>query len=351
MEDNSLNDKIKLVEKPISFFKKPGRLIRLIFGGFFVWILLRIFFMQVMFIPSGSMRGTLHEGDFILVNKLAVGPRFPFTPLSLPFSGSTAYLDWIEFKYHRMPGYSEIKRNDVLVFNVPTEKNLPIDLRSPYIKRCIALPGDSLEILNGFVFINNKKEELPYWVMLRYKIELKNCKDPAELFSKLDIENDESNSDKIHYTLNLSNYQLNQLRALGVVSKYSVYKVDKKAFNIQLFPYDPYYKWNADNYGTLWIPQKGKTVRLTLKNLSLYRSIIESYESNTLTVKMDSIFINNKMTSNYTFKENYYFVLGDNRYDSEDSRYWGFLPESHIIGRASLLLSSKGSKGSFSTFK
>jgi signal peptidase I len=336
-------------EKPKT--KRKLYLIRLLFGGFFLWLIIRSFFFQVMYIPSSSMRSTLHEGDYIVVNKIAYGPRMPITLFSLPFSGSDLYLDWVEFSYHRIPGYSEVHRGDVIVFNLPGDGDLAIDLRRPFIKRCVALPGDSLEISNGDVFINGKITTRPYWGQQRYLIELKNCDDPIALFDKLDIDHPTASADKIHYELLLSNYQLDQLRASGKVSAYSLDRVKKKTFNAALFPHDPNFKWNADFYGPLQIPAKGKSVKLDGKNISLYRNIIVDYEKNSLLLKNDSVFINGQYSPSYTFKLNYFFVLGDNRYDSEDSRYWGFVPESHLIGKASMRLNSSGPSGSFSLIK
>lgn len=330
--------------------KKKLPVLRLLFGGFFLWLILRSFFFQVMYIPSSSMRGTLQEGDYIVVNKLAYGPRMPVTLFSLPFSGSDVHLDWVEFSYRRIPGYSDVHREDVIVFNLPGG-NLPVDLRRPYIKRCVALPGDSLSIINGEVFINGKKSPQPQWSQERYIVELKNCTDPNALFDRLGIKHPELSPDRIHYTLLLSGYQLNQLRAMKKVAAYSLDRVEKKSFNVRLFPHDPNYKWNADFYGPVYIPQKGKSVQLNSKTISLYRSIIVEYENNKLEQKNDSIFINSKYASSYTFQQDYFFVLGDNRYDSEDSRYWGFVPESHIIGKASLLLTSSGPSRNFSLIR
>lgn len=339
-------------EAPKAEKPKPKRLlfIKLLFGGFFLWLIIRSFFFQAMYIPSSSMRGTLHEGDYIVVNKLAYGPRMPITLFSLPFSGSEHYLDWVEFNYHRAPGYSDVQREDVIVFNLPGGE-LPIDLRRPYIKRCVALPGDSLMIINGEIFVNGKKSPRPRWSQQRYFIELKDCNDPPALFDQLGIQRPESSPDRIHYTLLLSDYQLNRLRATKKVAVFALDRIDKKIFNVQLFPHDPNFKWNADFYGPLQIPQKGKTVQLNTKNISLYRTIIADYEGNTLEMKNDSIVINSKPASSYTFKLDYYFVMGDNRYDSEDSRYWGFVPESHLIGKASMLLTTSGPSSNFSFIK
>lgn len=342
------------MEEPIAAEKiKPRRkflFIRLLFGGFFLWLIIRSFFFQVMYIPSSSMRSTLHEGDYILVNKLAYGPRMPVTLFSLPFSGSEIHLDWVEFSYRRIPGYSDVKRDDVIVFNLPGG-SLPIDLRRPYIKRCMALPGDSMAVFNGEVFVNGKKAMRPNWSQQRYVIELKNCIDPPALFDQLGIKHPEISPDRIHYTLLLSDDQLNRLRATRKVGAFALDRIQQKSFNIRLFPHDPDFKWNADFYGPLYIPEKGKSVQLNSKNISLYRTIIIDHEKNKLEMIHDSLFINSKYAPSYTFRQNYFFVMGDNRYDSEDSRYWGFVPESHIIGKASLLLTTSGEADNFSLIR
>lgn len=342
MEPAESKPEIQSENKTRRFFKKPGRFVRLLFGGFFAWLIIRTFFFQIMYIPSSSMKGTLQEGDYIIVNKLAYGPRMPITLFSLPFSGSDLYLDWVEFSYHRAPGYSEIERNDVIVFNFPTEDELPIDMRRPYIKRCVALPGDTLVMKDGIVSVNGKIISDPEFIQKEYFIELKNCPDPELLFKNLEIEITIPSPDKIHYTLLLSKNKLNQLRATQKVQSWYLMHAKQSSYNTQLFPNDPKYKFNRDYYGPLIIPQKGKTIALNDTNICLYRRIIEKYEENTLMVQHDSIFINKKYSPTYTFKQNYYFALGDNRYDSEDSRYWGFVPESHIIGKASALLFASG---------
>jgi signal peptidase I len=214
----------------------------------------------------------------------------------------------------------------------------------------VALPGDSLAIINGEVFVNGKRSAFPKWGQQRYFIELKNGEDATALFERFRIKKTAS-PDNTHFTLHLSEYQLNQLRATGKVAAFSLDRVKENTFNVQLFPHDPNFKWNSDFYGPLQVPAKGKTVQLTTKNISLYRNCIADYENNTMEVKHDSIFINKVYAPSYTFKLDYFFVLGDNRYDSEDSRYWGFVPESHLIGKASLLLTTSGPASNFSLIR
>lgn len=259
--------------------------LKVFFLAFIAWLILHLFFFQVLYVDSGSMRNSLFEGDYIVVNKLAYGARLPITPLSLPFSNSTSYLNWIHLPYLRIPGYSHISRNDVMVFNLPTDDKVPVDERELYIKRCVALPGDTFKMDSARIFINNK----------------------------MFLEN-----------LNLTKVKISA----------------RNAYSPNFFPNDSRFKWNLDYFGPLLIPKKGDSVKLSIDNIDLYRGVIEKYESNILEIKGTDIYINGNKSTSYMFKMNYYFVLGDNRPNSIDSRYWGFVPEDHIIGKASLLLYS-----------
>jgi signal peptidase I len=264
-----------------------NNVLKIFFLSFIIWLFLHLFVFQALYVDSASMQNSLFEGDYIVVNKLAYGARLPITPLSLPFSSSTSFLNWIHLPYLRLPGYSHILHNDVMVFNLPTEDHLPVDERELYIKRCIGLPGDTLKIDSARIFIDSKlQNDIP--------------------FSK--------------------GFQV----------------FSKNTYNPNYFPNSFRFKWNLDYFGPIKIPQKDDSVKLSLDNLDLYKKIISIYENNKLETKGTDIFINGKRSSSYTFKMNYYFVLGDNRHNSIDSRYWGFVPEDHIIGRASMFLYSSG---------
>lgn len=271
--------------KTIDYINKA---LRYLFFTFLIWLFIHLFMFQVMHIDSSSMCNTLYEGDNIVVNKMAYGPRIPLTPLSLPFSGSDAFVTWIKLPYMRLFGYSHIARNDVMVFNLPTDDKVPVDERELYVKRCIALPGDVLKIDSSFIYING--------ILQQEKV----------------------NSDRL------------------VVSS-------KKAYNPNFFPNNARFQWNLDYFGPLTIPKKGDSVKININNIDLYSRIISVYEGNKLEVKNDTVYVNGKKASSYTFKMNYYFTLGDNRHNSIDSRYWGFVPEDHIIGRVSMVLYSSGS--------
>jgi signal peptidase I len=256
---------------------------RIAFWSFFIWLFIRSFIFQAYKVPTSSMNNTLKEGDYIFVNKLAYGFRFPITVLSFPFS--KIYSDFISFPYTRSLGYSEVKRNDIIVFNYPLEKDFPIDHRQEYVKRCMALPGDTFLVKNGTIYVNNIPTSEPSTLLLN-----QNSKQKGMLF-------------------------------------------DSSFYNPSVFPNSSLIKWNLDYFGPLNIPKKGERISLTKNNLKLYERVIKNYENNELKMKGDSIFINNLQVTNYTFKMNYYFVMGDNRNNSIDSRFWGFVPESHLIGK------------------
>jgi signal peptidase I len=262
-----------------------NEVVKVFFLAFIIWLVFHLFMFQVVYVDSASMRNTLFEGDYIVVNKLAYGARLPTTPLSLPFSSTKSFLNWIHLPYLRLPGYTHISRNDVMVFNLPTDDYLPVDERELYIKRCVALPGDTLKMDSARIFINSK------------------------------IQND-----------------IQPLPGFKISSK--------NMYNPNFFPNNSHFKWNLDYIGPIVIPKKGDSVKLTIDNLDLYKKIIGIYENSKLETKGPDIFINGKKINSYTFKMNYYFVLGDNRHNSIDSRYWGFVPEDHIIGKASMLLYS-----------
>ena len=258
---------------------------RVIFWSLILWLSIRIFVFQVFKIPTSSMNNTLKEGDYILVNKLAYGTRIPITPLALPFG--TIYSDAIQLPYLRLLGYSSVNYNDIIVFNFPLEDELPVDCRQEYVKRCVGLPGDTLQLKKGVVFINQKKNSDPDSILFLYN----------------------------------ANHQ----RIL----------IDSSAYSPDVFPNSSSIKWNADYFGPLYIPKKGEHILLNKKNMFLYKRVISIYENNALVVRNDSVFINDCYRMTYTFKMNYYFAMGDNRYNSIDSRFWGFVPENHLIGRVS----------------
>jgi signal peptidase I len=315
------------------------KITRILFWSFVTWLVVRTFLFQSYRIPSSSMHGTLYEGDYILVNKMAYGARLPITPLS--FGGH--HLDWLHLPYLRLFGYSKVKRNDVIVFNYPVYEEGAIDIQEEYIKRCVALPGDTVSIINGVVFVNGYKEKEPRTIYHHYLVESKTAIDPAVL-TRLNIP-EGTRLDSGQYSFFMS---INQADSLEYQKNILAVRPDvmmKNSYHPSIFPNYPVVQWNLDFFGPLWVPGSGDSILLDQINLSLYQRLIEKHEGVTLTLKGDSVFINDFYSTHYTFKQNYYFVLGDNRYNSKDSRYWGFVPESHIIGKASMVLFSGQKSG------
>lgn len=289
-----------------------NRLFKFLFYSFLLWLFIRVFIFQVSQIPSDSMEYTLIEGDRVIVNKSAYGVRLPITPLSASFLSKSFFIDWLKLPYFRLPGYSSVKRNDIVVFNFPLESDLPIDERKEYIKRCVGIPSDTLTIKNGVLYINNDLFQERQLISETYILNSKECFLPKYVADSF------------------------------LIQKASIRRntIDSTRYSPDVFPNTSSIKWNADNFGPLYIPQKGNTLSLNTKNIHLYERIIQQYEHNALRITTDAIYINNKKVFAYTFKMNYYFVIGDNRYNSNDSRFWGFVPEDHLIGKASFLIYS-----------
>jgi signal peptidase I len=317
-------------------------------------IILKSFLFEPFAIPSDSMSGTLLSGDYVVVNKLSFGARMPITPLTIPFThqsvwGMKSYSDAIQFPYARIPGFTGIDRNDVIVFNFPAEelfplegeaKNYPVDHRTHFIKRCIALPGDTLQIRDKTVFINGAETGIPVHVMFNYVIKVDSSKTDSLDFTKLGMVRESRQGKYAYYTITMIPATADSLKLNPKIISVEPELSPPGSFDEQVFPHEEKLSWNLDNYGPLIIPKEGQTITLSADSLSMWERIIVDYEHNEMTVKEDSIFINGKYTTTYTFKMNYYFVMGDNRHFSMDSRYWGFVPEDHIVGIATMILFS-----------
>lgn len=287
-------------------------------------------------------------GDYIIVSKLSYGPRIPVTPLSFPFAhqrlpyteSTNSYLDWIQIPYLRLFGAPDIERNDVVVFNYPMEDERPVDQQTYYIKRCVAISGDTLEVRAGQVYINGIYNDLPEKLQFNYKVETDIDTIDSDTIYKLGITQGGKMGNKGEYWFALDPEGLEKIKTIPHVVNVSLLSEKKGTYSDYMFPENEHFLWNVDHFGPLYIPKAGDSVKLTIDSLPLYERIISVYEKNNLRTSSDSVFINDQYVTHYTFKMNYFFMMGDNRNNSADSRFWGFLPEDHVVGKAQFVVMS-----------
>ncbi|MCE7066034.1 signal peptidase I [Dyadobacter sp. CY326] len=330
-------------------------------------LLIRWLVFSAFVIPTPSMENSLLVGDYLFVSRLHYGTTTPVTPLQVPLTHQTiwgtsipSYLDWIQLPQYRLPGFTDVKRGDVVVFNLPVEHPQaynkystvlpdlhphPLDLRSNYIKRCVAIAGDRLEVRAGQVFVNGSAQvnaprmQQEYFVSTTTPVNEQNVfrKNGITDFSQFtETYNDSIGSnDEFGYIVKTTATLVEKLKTLDFVKRVQPVLSSKGLKEPYLFPASDLLYWNKDNYGPIVVPKKGQTVPLNANNIALYGEVIQNYEHNE-----GILFANGKITQNgkaltsYTFKQDYYFMMGDNRHNSADSRYWGFVPKDHIVGKA-----------------
>lgn len=347
-----------------------------------VTTIIRIFLFEAYTIPTSSMEKSMMVGDYLFVSKVAYGPKIPNTPIALPFVHNTmpltkstkSYSELIKWPYKRIAGLGNVERNDIVVFNFPTGDTViigaenpdyyaqmraladyydisipearelineraeiivrPVDKREHYIKRCVGLPGDTLTYRDGVLYVNGVQSESPENMQYNYIVTTSGTSLNKLKLKEIGISYDDmAGNSPYQYNLPLTGEMVTKLKEFPNVK--SVERVVMREPSPEIFPFDTLnYKWSVDNFGPLYIPKKGESVKLTLQNLPLYERIIDVYEENRLEVKNGVIFINGVAADSYTFNMDYYWMMGDNRHGSADSRFWGFVPEDHVVGKA-----------------
>lgn len=347
-------------------------------------LIIHAFYFKGYVIPSSSMEKSLNVGDFLFVSKASYGCRMPQTVFTFPFVQHTlpltkdipSYISKVQLPYHRLPGWRKVEHNDVIVFNFPDgdtvssvfQSNIsyntlvkevgrervwndkgtfgrivyrPVDRRENFVKRCIGLPGDTLQIINGQVYVNGEIASNPENLQFNYRISPSPMNISKHTWREIGVSDDD-----LHglYNPQISSVPLTasmaeKVRALPGITKVEKLVEPEGMGDERIFPHTPsIYPWNVDNYGPIYIPQKGDTLELDNNNIHLYARLIEIYEGHHLKIGANGeISIDGRITNQYVCQMDYYWAMGDNRHNSADSRYWGFVPEDHLVGKAFLV--------------
>lgn len=350
--------------------------------------LIHLFVFQIYKVPTSSMESTILTGDYLYISKISYGPQVPNTPVAMPFVFNTmpfsqtqkSYSECIKWPYHRLRGIKKIHRNDIVVFNFPAGDTVllenqsvtyydvvrsyeatygktegrrrlnqdytvvarPVDRRENYIKRCVGIPGDELQIRDGQLYVNNEEQTFHPTRQRGYEITT------TAPLSDHAIENAGIREIFGHNPSYLAFLTEEARRKVeGYSSVTCVTPLIVREYSEDVFPNDPMYQWTCDNFGPLTVPMKGETITLTKENIPFYRRIIEVYEGHSLEESDEKIIIDGAEAHEYTFQMDYYFMMGDNRHNSADSRFWGFVPEDHIVGKASFIIISSDEKDGF----
>jgi signal peptidase I len=351
--------------------------------------IIRTFLIEAYTIPTGSMEGTMLINDYLFVSKVAYGPRLPMTPLAvplvhntMPLFGGKSYTEAVQWKYRRLPGFGPVKRYDVVVFNFPNNDTAmledpaadyyqalriagrdyvwsrfnmtsrPIDKKENYIKRCVGVPGDKIEIIGGILY--NNGTQAPIFPHQRTEYVIQSPSNVALGAGFIEDHNILVNNHGIQHQQRVIAFDMEaetseQVKKIPGVTAVVPYTDGKGVVGEPAswtYPQDTsLFKWNMDDYGPVIVPKKGMTITLTPENLSVYQRVIEVYERNKMEWQDGKCFINGKESSQYTFTMDYYWMMGDNRHQSLDSRFWGFVPEDHVVGKASFVWLSYGKGG------
>ena len=402
---NYNKDTVYLKERQLKPHTKAGEWVTSIVFAVIAATIVHNYIMRPYTIPTPSLEKSLLVGDYLFVSKFHYGARIPMTLLSLPMVHDTmpfptkfkSYSTALELPYMRLPGLQKIKRNEIVVFNWPADTvrffrdrsgihvDKPVDKRSNYVKRCVGIPGDDLEIKDAHIYINGQPTLMPDRTKIQrfYTVTFKEYPSLSYLrriglskefkfrfyqtdiptFTQLmtnpafgriikqKIPHDSLMEFESYYTfkpnevkrlklkpqnkvtMNLTDKLVEELKNNKGIASVELQSTPKGTYNPAIFPHSPDYPWSTENYGPVHIPAKGETVALNMKNLPLYKRIIDVYENNDLEVEGDQILINGKLADSYTFKQDYYWMMGDNRNNSEDARFWGFVPFDHVVGK------------------